>query len=153
MTIRSKAVIGLLAVSVIWMGSATRAHAQSVGVRAGLSASPDQFYVGMHYQTQPLVDRLHFRPNAEIGFGDDVTLVALNVEFAYKIPLQRTEWGLYLGAGPALNLFHTTGDTNPEGGFNFLVGLEHRRGLFTEFKVGALDSPSVKFCVGYAFKP
>jgi hypothetical protein len=38
------------------------------------------------------------------------------------------------------------------GGFNILVGLEHKKGLFTEFKVGFADSPDIKFAVGYVFK-
>ena len=65
---------------------AVPAAAQDVGVRAGVSADPDQFYFGGHFETAPLVDRLHFRPNVEIGVGDNVTLVAVNVEFAYHFP-------------------------------------------------------------------
>jgi hypothetical protein len=135
------------------LASAVPARAQEVGVRAGVSGDPDQFYAGVHFESQPLVDRLRFRPNLEVGVGSDVTLVALNFEFAYPVPLPRTRWRLYVGAGPALNLYRTDRDTNPEGGFNILFGLEHRGGLFTELKVGALDSPSVKFAVGYAFRP
>ena len=131
--------------------SAHDTQAQGVGLRAGVSADPDQFYVGVHYESEPLVDRLRFRPNIEIGLGNNVTLVALNVEFSYPVPLQRTAWSVYLGGGPALNLYRSRNDTNPEGGFNILVGLVHRRGLFTELKVGAVRSPSVKFGVGYTF--
>jgi len=39
-------------------------------------------------------------------------------------------------------------DTDVEGGFNILLGIQHTRGLFTEFKVGAIDSPEVKVVVG-----
>ena len=52
------------------------AAAQAPGVRGGVSVDPDQFYVGGHYETGPLVDRLHFKPNIELGFGDDITLFA-----------------------------------------------------------------------------
>jgi hypothetical protein len=130
---------------------AAPASAQGVGVRAGISGSPDQFYAGLHYETGPLIERLHFRPNVEVGFGSDETLVALNVEFAYKIPLKRQPWTVYVGAGPALNFSHHKDEAHADGGFNILVGLEHRRGLFTELKVGAMDSPGVKFGIGYAF--
>ena len=131
--------------------SANRAHAQGPGVRAGVSGDPDQFYVGVHYETNELLDKLRFRPNLELGVGHDVTLVAVNFEFAYRIPIQKTMWNVYLGAGPALNIYHVTGDTSPRGGFNILIGAEHRRGLFAELKVGLADSPNVKFGVGYAF--
>ena len=131
---------------------ATRARAQDVGLRAGVSSDPSQFYAGIHYETADLVDRLRFRPNVEIGVGDDVTLVALNFEFCYHAPLPHTAWNVYGGGGPALNIYRSTNNTSPEGGFNILVGLEHRRGLFTELKVGAIHSPSVKFGIGYVFR-
>lgn len=146
--------IGLCAV--LCCALAAPANAEGIGARAGVSGGPDQFYFGLHYETGPLAERLHFRPNIEIGIGDDRTLVALNVEFAYKIPLKRQPWLVYLGGGPALNIsnHHDNGrenDSDVNGGFNLLVGLEHRRGLFTELKVGAIDSPSIKFAVGYVF--
>ena len=66
--------------------TAGTAQAQDVGVRAGVSVDPDQFYFGGHVETAPIVDRLRFRPNVEIGLGDDVTLIGFNVEFAYFFP-------------------------------------------------------------------
>ena len=123
------------------------------GVRGGVSVDPDQFYVGAHYETGPLVDRLHFRPNLEAGFGDDLTLIALNFEFVYKFPTRRA-WNLYAGAGPAINIysFDDIDDSETEPGMNFLFGAEHARGLFFELKLGAIDSPELKFGVGYTFR-
>ncbi|HUL71961.1 MAG TPA: hypothetical protein VLT86_02610 [Vicinamibacterales bacterium] len=129
-----------------------------VGVRAGVSGDPDQFYFGAHIETSPLIEHLTFRPNAEVGVGDSLTLITFNFEFAYSIPLKNQPWRVYLGAGPALviSAFHSDhpndGNTDVGGGFNFLVGLQHRKGLFTELKVGVIDSASVKFCVGYVFQ-
>jgi hypothetical protein len=133
------------------------ARAQAdIGVRAGVSGDPDQFYVGAHIDTQPIVDRLRFRPNVEVGFGNDVTLVAVNLEFAYVVPIRRHPWSVYFGGGPAINFYrgegNHPGDSSTEPGFNLLVGLAHTGGLFAELKVGALDSPGVKFGVGYTFK-
>jgi hypothetical protein len=131
---------------------ATPANAQSFGVRAGASANPDQFFFGGHYETRPLMEHLTFRPNIEVGFGDDVTLVAFNIEFAYWIDLKNKPWKVYLGGGPAANLYDSDNNTDLQGGFNLMVGAQHRGGLFGEFKVGLIDSPDVKFTVGYAFK-
>ena len=144
--------ICLFVVALLSIGAAP-ASAQGIGVRAGASGDPDQFYAGLHYESEELVDRLRFRPNIELGVGDNVTLVALNIEFAYRFPLNGSLWNAYLGAGPALNIYRFTHDTELQGGFNILVGLAHRRGLFTELKVGLGDSPAVKFGVGYAFHP
>jgi len=137
---------------------AASARAQGVGVRAGASVDPDQFFAGAHFETGELVEHLRFRPNVEVGFGDDVTLVAVNFEFTYRLPptaLPRSMsmWHLYVGGGPALNIFQFSNDTQPEGGFSGLAGIAHRNGLFTEAKVGALKSPSFKFVVGYTFRP
>lgn len=143
-------VIGLVAIALL---SPVPAAAQDldVGVRAGVSVDPDQFYFGGHVQTEPLIDRLRFRPNVEIGLGDDVTLVGFNVEFAYFFPM-RSPWQLYAGGGPSLNVINFDEDTRTEAGLNVLVGVEHSRGLFFEFKVGAFDSPEFKFGVGYTWR-
>lgn len=126
---------------------------QGPGVRGGLSVDPDQVYVGAHYVTAPLVDRLRFQPNLEVGLGDDVKVIALNFEFAYYFP-GGGEWQPYVGGGPAINIIDSDfrDDTDTEGGFNILLGLRHRRGLFFELKVGAIDSPDLKFGVGYTFR-
>jgi len=127
------------------------AHAQEFGARAGVSVDPDQFYFGGHFQSEPLIDHLRFRPNVEIGVGDGVTLVGFNVEFAYFFPTSNP-WQLYAGGGPALNVINFHDETDVESGLNMLVGVQHSKGLFFEFKVGAFDSPEFKFGVGYTWK-
>lgn len=130
---------------------ANPAAAQGPGLRGGVSVSPDQGYFGAHYETPQLVDRLHFRPNIEVGLGDNVTTTTLNMEFVYKFP-SRAAWGIYAGGGPAVNFYSFDNDTVTEGGLNFMVGVENRGGLFFEVKVGAIDSPDVKFGVGWTFR-
>ncbi len=128
------------------------------GARVGLSIDPDQFYFGGHLDAGPIVENLWFRPNLEIGIGSDRTLIGLNIEFSYWIPLQSSLWNFYFGAGPAINIF-IFGDDGPPGrdndveaGFNMLLGLAHDDGFFTELKVGAFDSPDLKFGVGYSWE-
>jgi hypothetical protein len=132
--------------------SATPVAAQDAGIRGGISVDPDQFYFGGHLETSPLVDRLHFRPNLEVGIGDDLMLIGANMEFVYKFS-RRSGWGLYAGGGPALNIVLVDdADSEMDAGFNVLVGAESSRGLFFEFKVGAIDSPDFKFGVGYTWR-
>jgi hypothetical protein len=125
------------------------------GLRAGAGARPDQFHFGAHFVSDSLVNQLVFRPNLEIGVGSGVTTFAANFEFAYRFPLPKSRLSAYVGAGPALNVYrlgrNVPGSTQTGGGFNVLFGLEHRDGLFGEFKVGAIDSPEFKFTVGYTF--
>lgn len=150
-------VMQFLLAAVVMLGVPTLAAAQGPGIRGGVSIDPDQFYVGGHYETDALVDRLHFRPNVEAGFGNDLTLVGLNFEFAYKFP-RRSGWRLYAGGGPAINFYSfdrgpdRDRDTESEAGLNFMLGVEQDAGLFFEFKIGALDSPELKFGVGWSFR-
>jgi hypothetical protein len=51
-----------------------------------------------------------------------------------------------------LNVIRFEGNTNSEGGFNLLIGVQHNSGLFAELKAGLADSPNVKVGVGYAFR-
>jgi len=133
------------------------AAAQGPGIRGGVSIDPDQFYFGGHFETGELVDGVHFRPNVEAGLGNDLTLVALNFEFVYKFP-RRNGWRIYAGGGPGVNFYsfdrgpNRDRDTESEAGLNFLIGVEQSSGLFFEFKVGALDSPELKFGVGWTFR-
>jgi len=131
--------------------SSTPAAAQNAGIRGGISVDPDQFYFGGHFETSPLIEHLYFRPNLEVGLGDDVTLLAANMEFVYKFTTRR-QWNLYAGAGPALNVYSFDDNTDTEAGLNILFGAEQRRGLFFEVKIGAIDSPDLKFGVGYTWR-
>jgi hypothetical protein len=108
-------------------------------------------YFGGHIETSPLVDRLRFRPGVEIGLGDDQTLVGFNFDFTYAFTANRP-WNLYAGGGPAVNWVDTDGGGDSEGGFNFLLGARNRDGLFFEMRIGLIDSPDLKFGVGYTFR-
>ena len=139
--------------ALIGASSPVSAQGMRVGARAGASVNPDQFYFGGHVETPAIVDRVHLRPNLEIGLGDDVTLIAVNIEAVYKYPLRRSPWVVYGGGGPAINYYDFDDDAGSDtrGGLNFVGGLEHDRGLFFEVKVGTFDSPDLKFGVGYNF--
>lgn len=146
----------LLAMAGLALGPGVAA-AQGPGVRGGVSIDPDQFYFGAHYDTDALVDNVHFRPNVEAGLGNDLTLVALNFDFVYKFP-RRNGWRLYAGGGPAVNYYSfdrgpgRDRETDSEAGINFVIGVEQTQGPFFEFKIGALDSPELKFGVGWTFR-
>jgi hypothetical protein len=140
---------------VLVVGCVAPAWAQtSAGLRAGVSGSPDQFFFGGHVETGPVADHVTFRPNVEVGVGDGLTLLSINLEFAYHVPIRRHPWSFCFGGGPAAIIVSTRGrgQSDVAGGFNVMLGLQARRGLFTELKVAFLDSPEVKFTVGYAFR-
>ena len=149
---RKETVVVVLSL-MMWIVSSEPAHAQGPGVRAGVSVDPDQFYFGGHYETGELIDRLRFRPNLEVGVGDDVTTVAANIEVIYKIPVKkRRGTSFYLGGGPAINWYDTEDDTDAEAGFNLLGGIEFNERFFFEVKGGLADSPDLKIGIGYTFR-
>ena len=111
-----------------FMLSAGTATAQSgFGIRAGASADPDQFYFGAHMDVKEVVERLWFRPNAELGVGDGLTLFSLNGEFVYDIKIRSQRWVPYVG------------------------GVRQRKGLMGEIKIGAFDSPEFKVGIGWTW--
>jgi len=147
-----------LAVLLLLCAAPTATAQTTYGIRAGVSADPTQFVFGGHLETRPLIEKLTFRPNLEIGVGDNQSIFAANFEFVWSIPIESKPLRVYFGAGPAMVIrdFHdehpNAGDTDVGGGFNILLGLQHRQGLFGEIKVGFIDSPGFKFMIGYAFK-
>jgi len=125
------------------------------GLRAGISAAPDQFYIGAHVDLKEVVERFWFRPNVEVGFGDGATLATFNGEFVYLLKAKSKEWTPYFGGGPAfvLDSVRTPSghhlDAGP--GFNFVGGIQQKKGLLGEIKIGALDSPNFKMGVGWTW--
>lgn len=128
------------------------------GPRLGLTIDPDQFHVGAHLDFGNFARHVRFQPNIELGFGDNLTLVATNFEAAYRFRENWDVWTPYLGGGLGLNFASYDGpgdNSNTDIGINFMGGVE--RGLsngdrfFTEVKLGVVDSPDVKVTVGWTF--
>lgn len=139
-----------------------------LGVRGATSLDPELFLFGVHSQLGPFFnENVYARPNLEIGFGELTTLVAVNFEGIYRLPVvQRTSrWNVYAGGGPALNFSRRSfeeeadedrgridfSDLDLDVGFNFLIGIQQREGLFLELKSTAYSLPTIRFEVGYNF--
>jgi len=137
-----------------------------LGVRGATALDPELFLFGVHSQMGPFFsDNIYARPNLELGFGELTTLLAFNFEGMYRLPVvQKTSrWNIYLGGGPALNWSHRNlveetdrgkidfGDMSLDVGFNFLLGLQSRDGIFLEMKTSAYSIPTLRFEIGYNF--
>lgn len=132
------------------------------GPRVGLTINPDQVHFGAHLDFGNFARHVRFQPNVEIGFGDDVTLVTVNFEAAYRFRQSWDVWSPYVGGGLGVNhaSFDKGGpggdDSSTDLGVNALGGIE--RGLsnghrfFVEAKLGLVDeSPDLKATVGWTF--
>jgi len=137
-----------------------------LGIRGATALDPELFLFGVHSQMGPFFsDNIYARPNLELGFGELTTLLAFNFEGMYRLPVvQKTSrWNIYLGGGPALNWSHRNlveetdrgkidfGDMSLDVGFNFLLGLQSRDGIFLEMKTSAYSIPTLRFEIGYNF--
>jgi hypothetical protein len=137
-----------------------------LGVRGASALDPELFMFGAHTQLGPFFNENVFaRPNLEIGFGELTTLLAFNFEGVYRLPVnaRTSRWNIYAGGGPALNFSHRNfveetdrgkidfGDLDLDVGFNFLIGIQQREGMFLELKSSAYSLPTIRFIVGYNF--
>jgi len=137
------------------------------GVRAGAGLDPEVLTVGVHSKLGPFFHRdVFLRPNAEFGFGEVTTLVALNFEAVYRLPIteRQSRWSVYVGAGPGFNFIDRNfeeaqsgerdidfGDFDFEGSLNLLAGVEFRNGMFIELKSTAYSRPQTRLLIGYSF--
>lgn len=152
----------LLCLAVVAIAGAGTARAETAwGLRGGATFDPDQVHVGAHLNGGELFNDGWFIPNIEIGFGDNLTLVALNPELVYKFAKRsRADWGFYIGGGLGLNFYswdnRGNGDnSDTELGVNFLGGMSRKlsagNDFFVELKLGAADSPDAKVTAGFTF--
>ncbi len=147
---RSVLLVSTLVLTLMASSAAAQVRA---GARAGVTADPGQFVMGAHFETREVAPHVSFRPNVGVGVGNDTTLLAVNLDLVYEFPIRNQPWRVLAGGGPAANFWSREGrESEFGGGFNVLVGLEHRDGLMTEVRVGFVDSPSVVFAFGYNFK-
>lgn len=153
---RSTVVSFMFLVTFMILAGTASAQSKGIGIRAGVSASPDQFYIGAHMNVTEIVENFWFRPNAEVGFGDGLTLLTLNPEFVYNLRIKSREWTPYIGGGPSFlvgSFKNATGghDTDTGGGFNFVGGIQQKKGFMAEIKIGAFDSPDFKLGIGWTW--
>ncbi|MHB8080314.1 MAG: hypothetical protein ACYDIE_13785 [Candidatus Krumholzibacteriia bacterium] len=153
-----------IALSCLILGlAATAAVAGTVspGIRGGITFDPDQVHLGAHLYAGEMFPHGYFVPNVEIGFGDNVTVVALNPELLYRFERARgADWGFYAGGGLGVNFYSWDSgrigdDSNTELGLNVVGGatrgLSSGNELFLEVKFGLADSPDGKLTVGLTF--
>ena len=142
--------VGVLVGCAALVVAASPAAAQGLGLRSGASLNPDQFSVGGQYDMTTGRDKVWFQPSADLGFGNDTFLTALNFDLVYRKPVRRMPvWTAFAGGGPALNHYRFTGFSSTEAGANLLGGLMHSSGFFTELRLGFFDSPELRFGAGY----
>lgn len=137
------------------------AGASSYGPRVGVSVDPDQLVLGGQFSTGEIAPSVSFDPNAELGIGDDQTVIAINLDGHYHFALRGSSWSPYLGFGVGVNFFSFDrpapfqDESETDVGGNFILGaaVPTNAGsqFFTEMKLGLGDIPSLKIMAGWNF--
>jgi hypothetical protein len=141
------------------LAAAPSAWAMALGPRIGYTDDEDfnQIHIGFHMELAEPIIGVKFNPNLEVGFGDDVTLLAFNGDFLYTFPeLATNDWSFYAGGGLALNIAKVDkGDDHKDLGLNAVGGivrkLEGGSDVFLELRLGLEDSPGFKITTGLIF--
>src|SRR5262245_20363944 len=134
--------------------AARAASTESFGPRFGFSVDPDQVVLGGQMTTGDIAPSIAFDPNAEFGFGDHQTVVALNMDFHYRFELRDSDWSPYLGFGVGVNFdsidepapFRDQSETDVGGNVILGANVPTHSGskFFGELKLGLGDIPSLK---------
>jgi len=105
------------------------------------SIDPEQGYVGVFYQTPDIGGRFRLRTGLDGGFGQDLRLGTVNIDFVYLLPLGNGPWKFLTGGGPTIVLLTYADESYDSGtevtaGGSWLLGFAHDNGFFTEFRIG-----------------
>jgi hypothetical protein len=145
------AILAALLVGVL----SSEARAQSgVGFTGGASIDPEQVYVGVFWQSPAIGGNFRIRPGLDGGFGNDLRLGTINIDFTYSFPLGQSPWRFMTGGGPAIVLINYSNDaietgTEVTAGGSYIFGFAHEGGFFAEFRVGGGNVPSLKMGAGW----
>lgn len=127
------------------------------GARVGVSSEPDQVYAGAHWDLGEFARNVRFRPNLEIGFGDDVKLLQVNGEVHYVFSKVQV-WKPYVGGSVGFVYADPDGaDSETDFGAMGVGGIETKlqsaTAFFIEAKVGLTNNdPDFKVGVGWTWK-
>jgi opacity protein-like surface antigen len=130
------------------------------GPRVGMAVDPDQVYFGGHIDFGYFAEHFRLQPNVELGLGNDLTVLAINAETAYRFSSDWGRWSPYLGGG--LGLISVSDDnaglrdeTETNLGASVLGGIEKNLSsgdrFFLEAKLGLVDAPDLKVGAGWTF--
>lgn len=150
-------ILAAMAAPAMAQSTAGNVETKGIGVLAGISANPEHIYFGVNFMAAKVANNFWFRPSLEAGFGNSSSSVGINGEFIYLIDIRKSPWSAYFGGGPALvintqyNDSPASNNTDVGPGFNFIAGVRKSKGLFSEIKLGVIDSPEFKLGIGYTF--
>lgn len=133
-----------------------QSQASQIGFIGGLSVDPEQGFVGVFWQSPEIGNRFHLRPGIDGGFGSDLRLATINIDFIARFPLGASGWNLIQGGGPAVVIARFDGvgrgasSSDVGAGGSYVIGFAHDNGVLAEFRIGGGGNvPSLKIGAGF----
>jgi hypothetical protein len=132
---------------------AAEGHKPSFGIKAGAGINPDQFVVGVQGVFRKALDFADFAPSADLGFGDNVTVITLNPDLRLPLSLPASQTFFYVQAGPTIAILDFKyGKSDTEIGLTLSAGLEFpmgKSGYYSlEGRFGLGDVPDARILFG-----
>jgi hypothetical protein len=135
------------------------AHAgfgDGVGLRAGFGIDPDQFVAGGQMVFGNPLKIARFAPSADIGFGDEITIVSFNGDLRLLFSPPGSRAIVYGQVGPTIAILNPkNGDSDTEIGLTLSAGLKipmGQRNFYTlEGRIGFGDIPDFRVLLGLQF--
>jgi hypothetical protein len=137
-----------------------------IGARAGMALDPELVTIGAQAQLGPFFENnLWARPNLEFGFGEVTTLMVINLDGIYRLPVTApgARWASFFGAGIGFNFTNRGFEGEDDGerfdfddfvfdtGLNLMAGVQARSGMFIELRAGVYSEPHLRLTFGYNF--
>ena len=145
----------------VLMSSAAAAQPQirqssqsAIGFQGGVSIDPEQAFVGVFWESPPIASRFSIRPGIDGGFGSDLRVATINIDFIAKFPIGTSGWNFVQGGGPviAITKVPDTDFSDTGAGGSYIIGFAHDGGFFGEFRIGGGNTPSLKMGAGFALR-
>jgi hypothetical protein len=126
----------------------------AVGFQGGASIDPEQAFAGVFWESPPLGGRFSIRPGIDGGFGNDLRIATINIDFIARFPIGTSGWNFVQGGGPTIVITKVPilDLTDTSAGGSYIIGFSHDDGFFGEFRIGGGNVPSLKMGAGYALR-
>lgn len=130
------------------------ARQSSVGFLGGVSIDPEQVFAGVFWESPQIGGRFSIRPGLDGGFGNDLRVATINIDFIARFPIGNGPWSFVQGGGPviAITKIPALEHTETSAGGSYIIGFAHDQGFFAEFRIGGGNTPSLKMGAGYRIK-
>lgn len=147
---------GIMA-AIVLLAATNASAAFNLGARAGISVNPDQFVIGGQATIGSLLPRIDLVPSLDVGFGNDLSLTALNLDLQFNLPsLPEVSPNIYVGAGPTITRAdYDKGGSDTKVGISLVAGLRIPMAGISyynlETRFGLNDVPDFKVLLGIMF--